>query len=137
MTIHSLFAFGLMVFLALACGGSGDGSSNKDCRKLCEKIIGCQENDPRELACQWVLDGDEDFCRDACEENVDDSDLRADCVECLADRLSCGGTASVRPCDADCEPTMYVTGLDGEGAAEYAFTTYYCDDPVDVDIDDD
>ena len=137
MTIRSWLLLAMASILVLACEDSGSSSSSKDCRKLCEKIVGCQENDPRDLACQWVLDGDEDFCRDACDDNIDDSDLREDCVECPADRLSCGGTASVRPCDADCEPTMYVTGFDDEAAAEYAFTTYYCDNPVDVDIGDD
>ncbi len=49
------------------------------------------------------------------------------CIDCLAERLVCTGTAALRPCDADCTGTPFVTGTDFEGAAEYDYTQYFCE----------
>ena len=113
----------IFLFVALATVGCGeDDAASEDCTSFCERVLGCYENEQQASASAWLVEGDLEFCEERCAEG---NSVDMQCVECLADRLDCQTTGAMRPCDADCEPTEYVTGEDDEGAPTYDYWTYY------------
>lgn len=111
-----------------------------DCALLCDRTVLCVEKHvapeiaserngeapPDAFSCAFDdEDGARSTCEQGCVEEGESSPTNASCIACLADRLSCSVTAPMRPCDVDCEPTMFATGEDGEGALTYDYASWF------------
>jgi hypothetical protein len=118
-------------FLLAAC--------DDDCARLCDRTVLCVEkhvapaiaaedagaSSPDDFVCAFDdAEGARATCAAGCAEQASGRTARA-CVACLADRLTCSTTASLRTCDVDCEPTMFATGTDGEGALTYDYAAWF------------
>ncbi len=116
---------------------TGPTELEAQCALLCDRTVLCTESyvAPRVAADEggnpddWTCSFDDpDAARATCEAGCVEegaSPTAAACITCLADNLGCSTTASVRPCDADCEPTLFGQGRDGEGALSYDYASWF------------
>jgi hypothetical protein len=134
-------AFALACAVGGVLGGAGgcDDEEESDCVRLCDRTVLCIERhvapaiaasddgsaSPDDFVCAFDdRVGTQATCVEGCGVQASGPTARA-CVACLADRLTCSATASMRVCDVDCEPTMFVTGEDGEGALAYDYASWF------------
>jgi hypothetical protein len=123
----------------LVLSGGCDDDDDDSCTRLCDRTVLCvekhvaphiaAENDgtrsPEDFRCTFDDEAQAQAkCASGCAEEARGPTAKA-CIACLADRLTCATTAAVRVCDGDCEPTMFATGTDGEGALTYDYASWF------------
>jgi hypothetical protein len=136
----------LLVLLTLGLVGCPDTDTDtdtgasplvEDCTLLCDRAVLCTESyvapriaaddegDPDAFTCSF---DDPAAARATCQAGCEaegESPTAAACIECLAENMGCSTTGSLRPCDVDCEPTLFATGRDGEGALAYDYASWF------------
>lgn len=118
---------------------SGTTALQDDCALLCDRTVLCTESyvapnimaddtgNPDDYTCAF---DDPAAARATCQagcEAAGESPTAASCIECLSENMGCSTTGSMRSCDVDCEPTLFATGHDGEGAIEYDYASWFFD----------
>lgn len=144
MTTRKRFASGAAASLAslapvaFAVAGMACDVVEDDCARMCDRTVLCVEKFVAPaIAADQIGASPDDFvcafddraaaqttCGQGCVEQARGPTARA-CVACLAERLTCSTTASLRRCDVDCEPTMFATGDDDEGALAYDYASWF------------
>ena len=132
-------ALALAACAAIGMPSGCDDDDDDDCARLCDRTVLCIERHvaPAIAAENEGSSSPDDFvcafddraraqttCSEGCAAQAGGPTAR-ECIACLADRLTCSTTASVRACDVDCEPTMFATGSDGEGAIAYDYASWF------------
>lgn len=125
------------LLLLVGCPLPDPTALESECALLCDRTVLCTEShvapeiaagdsgDPDRWTCAF---DDASGARSTCEAGCLDagqSPTAAACIECLSEHMGCSTTGSMRTCDVDCEPTMFVTGQDYEGALEYDYASWF------------